>query len=298
MSQDQAFHEALQRIGEVAAAARVSAYLVGGAVRDLLLRRGPIRDVDVALELPPAAVSDFARRLSRATGWELHAAHERFGTATLKDGGAVSVDLAATRRERYPEAGRLPVVSEGAPLLEDLGRRDFSVHAMARRIGAGGRLGRTVDPCGGRADAARRELRLLHDASLADDPTRALRAVRYAARLGFHLERRFARRLASSVEAGSWRAVSGDRLRRALTDILREPNVGRALRLLARHRLLDLVVDGWGSHRADPALVGLAASDEERWRAFLAPLPPPLRGDAARRLSFPRALARAVGASR
>ena len=146
--------------------------------------------------------------------------HVRFGTATLSAGDGLRVDLAATRSESYPSPASLPVVSAGTGIDEDLGRRDVTIHAMARRIRRDGSLGALRDPLGGGRDLEARTLRLLHDRSLVDDPTRAFRVVRYATRLGFGIDPRFGAQLRAAREAGAFAALSGDRLRRALEEVL------------------------------------------------------------------------------
>jgi tRNA nucleotidyltransferase/poly(A) polymerase len=143
------------------------AYLVGGAVRDLLLG-AEHPDLDLAVE---GDAVELARRLGAEP-----VAHERFSTATV-DLDGVRVDLARTRAETYPHPGALPEV-EPAPLERDLARRDFTVNAMALPLDGRGQL---VDPHGGRVDLRAGLLRVLHPGSFADDPTRALRAARYAA---------------------------------------------------------------------------------------------------------------------
>src|SRR3954447_13160340 len=146
-------------------------WIVGGAVRDALLGRDP-RDLDLVVEGDAAEV---ARRLG-----EEPLLHERFGTATA--GGAVN--LAAARRERYERPGALPVVELGAPIAEDLARRDFTVNALAVRL-ADGELEAVPN---GLEDLSHHRLRVLHEGSFLDDPTRLLRLVRYGARLRFQLE--------------------------------------------------------------------------------------------------------------
>ena len=150
-------------------------YLVGGAVRDLLLGRGRA-DIDLVVEGDAATLAE--RLGAEATS------HERFGTAKVKLNGH-EVDIAGARSEIYPRPGALPVVEPGADLAADLRRRDFTINAMAIPLRGEPRL---IDPHGGEADLATRRLRVLHDGSFADDPTRALRAARYATRFGFELE--------------------------------------------------------------------------------------------------------------
>src|SRR5690606_1894726 len=107
----------------------------------------------------------------------------RFMTAAVR-AGEVAIDVATARRETYDYPGALPRV-EPAAIEEDLGRRDFTVNAMALPLQGAPEL---LDPHGGLADLEAGTLRLLHEASVRDDPTRALRAARYAARLGFKLD--------------------------------------------------------------------------------------------------------------
>ena len=102
--------------------------------------------------------------------------HERFGTATVR-GAGIAFDLAGARRETYPRPGALPDVELGAPLEEDLARRDFTVNTLALRLADGDAAG----ACRARARTSTRGvLRVLHDASFRDDPTRLLRLARYA----------------------------------------------------------------------------------------------------------------------
>src|SRR3954468_1208070 len=156
------------------------AFLVGGAVRDLV-RGADAVDLDIAVE---GSARSVARALAgRLSGRAVQ--HERFGTATV-EAGDLSFDVAGTRRESYERPGALPTV-EPASLAEDLGRRDFTINAMAVGL-TGDDLGHLYDPCGGLADMDAGLIRVLHDRSFLDDPTRLLRAVRYAVRLGFSLD--------------------------------------------------------------------------------------------------------------
>lgn len=292
----------LAAAGRLAEASRLPLYLVGGAVRDLLLGRSST-DLDLAAEGPADQVLEFAGRLSVLPGWRPGASHRRFGTATLGAPGGLRVDLAATRTETYARPGILPVVAGGAPILEDLGRRDFTIHALARRIGADGSLGPLLDPFGGREDVLRGTIRLLHARSLVDDPTRALRAIRYAARLGFGLDRSFWTALVLARREGAFRALSGDRFRRALGEVLAEDDFEKVTDLLVEFRLLDDVCSGWGEglHReisskgGDRHAEAGAHNPTRRWASLLSSLSPSEKSAVAERLKFSRALRRAVG---
>jgi tRNA nucleotidyltransferase (CCA-adding enzyme) len=237
------------------------AYLVGGAVRDVL-RGADAVDLDVAIEGDARiAAREIADRLG-GTAVE----HERFGTATVK-ADELTVDLATTRRETYAHPGALPDV-EPASLTEDLIRRDFTINAMAAGL-SGDDLGVLHDPHGGQADLEAGVVRILHPRSFVDDPTRVLRAVRYEVRLGFRMDQE-TERLAREADLAT---VSGARVRDELIDLLREPEAPAGLARLAElgldrsmHPALradpDLAASaqlGTAEVGADPALAALAA---------------------------------------
>ena len=316
----------LETLREAAGGDRLA--LVGGAVRDWLRHQvhndpwrgvpdldlvvepapgvaaaatdatAPVEDAPAA-ELPPAA-HRLARRLQRRLGPAAVPAcreHAAYGTVELElrtEAGPLLLDLASARREVYPEPGENPLVSFGA-LADDLARRDFTINAMALLLTPA--EARLLDPHGGRADLARRLLRLLHGASLRDDPTRIVRAARYAARLGFRLAADSQRQLQATLAAWPWRWRPGDpperapaalatRLRMELELVLERENWRAALAAL----------QGWG---ALPLLdAGLQA--DHRWRLRLVwaarlglpPLPALLAGAAdplalAARLQLP-----------
>lgn len=268
-------------------------HLVGGAVRDALLGRAPV-DLDVAVEGPLAALPPLCRAL-RDRGWAQEALHERFGTATLRAPTGEKVDLAVTREETYPHPGSLPLVRPGAPIARDLARRDFTIHAMALPVGPRGAVGSLLDPFGGREDLRRGRLRLLHEGSLADDPTRAFRAARYAARLGLELDAGFPGALRRSVEAGAFARISGDRLRRALHELLSEENRSVALALLVRLGVPSAVVGGWEVDAETVRDLGRATGADSAWARLLSGSAPEVRERIAARLAFSRALRRATG---
>lgn len=246
---------ALLPVTVAAAEAGVRVAVVGGVVRDRLLRRPPAgRDADVVVEGDAAAL---ARRVARGRGLRARV-HERFGTATLENSEGWTIDLAGARSETYERPGALPRVSP-ATLEEDLSRRDFTVNAMALELPPPPAPARLHDPFGGRADLARRRLRTLHAASFFDDPTRALRAVRYGNRLDLRLERETERRLREAVGSGALNTVSGDRIRRELERTFSEPGTAGAVR-----RMVDLGI-GRAIHReldtSDGALRALARAE-------------------------------------
>jgi tRNA nucleotidyltransferase (CCA-adding enzyme) len=188
-----------------AAAGQDGVWLVGGAVRDLALGRTP-HELDVAVEGP---VDALAARLGGALR-----AYDRFGTATVRD-GSCAFDLAATRAESYAQPGALPEVRSAA-IDEDLARRDVTVNAIALRL-PDGEL-RAAEHALADLDAGL--LRVLHERSFEDDPTRLWRIARYAPRLGFDVEP-WTAALAAAADPGT---VSGERIGAEVRLALAEPD--------------------------------------------------------------------------
>src|SRR4029077_7149472 len=201
------------------------------------------------------------REVARELGVEARV-HGRFATATVASDGE-RLDFAATRSETYERPGALPRI-EPASIEEDLGRRDFSVHAMALSL-APARGRRLLDPFGGREDLARRRLGILHARSFEDDPTRAYRAARYANRLGFSIEPGTRRAPRDAVATGFFEAISGDRRRRELRLMFSEPRPAGAVRQMARLGLLPTLHSSLPAN--EPALSRLAAAGRLAARA-------------------------------
>ena len=202
-------------------------HVVGGAVRDALLGAVP-RELDVVVEGDAAPV---ARRAAERLGGEI-VVHERFGTATVRS-PAATFDVVSARTETYAQPGALPDVAPGATIEQDLARRDFTVNAIALRLADGA----IAEWPGAREDLAAGVLRVLHDRSFDDDPTRLLRMARYGARLGFEPDPDTdALAAAATVDT-----VSGGRLGSELRLLLREPQPA-ALLALERHGLGRAVV--------------------------------------------------------
>lgn len=234
-------------------------YLVGGAVRDVLLGVEST-DIDLVIEGDAAAL---------ATSLADDAlVHERFGTAEAMVDG-VRVDVATARRETYAFAGALPEVSP-ASIGEDLARRDFTINAMACPIDDPGDL---LDPHGGSTDLERGVVRVIHPFSFADDPTRALRAARYAARFGFALDPLTADLLAD-VDLGT---VSRERTDAEFELIAAEKTGIEAFRLLSVWGLIDIPAE-----RLDLAARAIEVLESATWRGRVT------RGDAINESLFGR----------
>jgi tRNA nucleotidyltransferase (CCA-adding enzyme) len=233
-------------------------WLVGGAVRDLLLGGAPF-DLDLAVEGDAAG---FAASL----GGELKV-HDRFGTSTVALDG-FTYDIARTRRETYAHPGALPDV-EPAPLAEDLHRRDFTVNAIALAL-AGERAGELSAVPAALEDLGARRLRVLHDRSFVDDPTRLLRLVRYATRLGFEIEPHTRALADAAIESGAIETVSGPRVGAELRLLAREPDPVRALLGLRELGLDAAIHPGFGLNVEDVARRALALMPDDGRRDRLA----------------------------
>jgi tRNA nucleotidyltransferase (CCA-adding enzyme) len=219
----QALREAHPELETVRAAARQPVYLVGGAVRDLLLGRERA-DLDLMVEGDATAL---AAELGGA-----NSEHDRFGTVKVDVEGH-EVDIVGARTETYERPGALPTVTPAADIEEDLARRDFTINAMAIPLQGEPRL---LDPHGGRRDLDQGLLRVLHHRSFVDDPTRAIRAARYASRFGFRLEPETEELLRQS----DLTTVSADRRRTELERLAAEENACAGFELLGDWGVIDL----------------------------------------------------------
>lgn len=234
----------VQELGQRAQERGEGAWLVGGGVRDLLLGR-PIQDVDLVFD---GDVLAWAPQLVAELGGSL-VQHQAFRTATWEVDG-LHIDLISARSEAYPHPASLPVVALGE-LGEDLGRRDFSVNAMALAVHPA-QAGELVDPQGGRGDLRDGVLRVLHPRSFVDDPTRALRGARYAARLNLELHPQS--HAALEAAKGDFSLLGLERLGKELGRVFGEEQVLRAVEILDSWRVLEAL---------DPALAGSAAQLQE-----------------------------------
>lgn len=240
----EALRDAYPELDRVAAAG-ACVYLVGGAVRDLLLGRGRA-DIDLVVIGDPYD-------LAAVLGAETRAEHERFGTAKVTLDGQ-ELDLATARTETYARPGALPTVAPADSIEADLGRRDFTVNAMAVPLSDPGEL---IDPHGGRADLEAGLLRVLHPGSFRDDPTRAVRAARYASRFEFALEPE----TAALLRDADLDTVSDARRDAELYRLAGEASAPRGFGLLAEWGLVALREGG-----AELARAASAVLESEAWR--------------------------------
>ncbi len=221
----------LRALGNLADESGVSLYLVGGVVRDLLLKRENW-DLDLTVEGDGIA---FARLVAVQYRAGL-AVFERFATARLTFPDGLKMDIATTRRESYAQPALLPTV-QPASIEEDLSRRDFTINALAVRLNPQ-QFGRMLDPYGGQSDLRARTIRALHAGSFQDDPTRIFRAIRFEQRLGFRLEPTTLRLLAQAASTNLIQQLSGPRLQNEILLLLAERDPVRAIARLEQLKLL------------------------------------------------------------
>jgi tRNA nucleotidyltransferase (CCA-adding enzyme) len=243
-------------------------HLVGGAVRDLLLGGRPF-DLDLVVEDDAASV---AGRL----GGERRV-HDRFGTSTVWVGGH-TYDIARARAETYSRPGALPDVTP-ATLTDDLRRRDFTVNAIAIALD-GPEPGKLTAAPRALEDLDARRLRVLHDRSFLDDPTRLLRLVRYASRLRFAIEPHTRTLVEQAVAEEAMKTVSGARIGAELRLLAREQDPVAAL---AMFQDLNIDLSIYSGFTLDDALTGraleLLPADGRRDRLVLALVFRPIEAD-------------------
>jgi tRNA nucleotidyltransferase (CCA-adding enzyme) len=266
-------------------------YVVGGAVRDALLGH-PTYDLDLVVE---GDVPAFAQRLAERLGGRVQT-HRAFGTAEiLYEGG--EIDVATARTETYARPAALPNVAF-ATLEEDLARRDFTINAIAASLSADD-FGRLIDPHHGRADLAAGTIRVLHERSFLDDPTRIFRAVRYENRFGFRMDSETEALARTALEQSIAAHLSAERLRDELEALLDEDDVAHTIDRLgdldAARAFHTTVATDAGTIELAGRIVSAADElgvDVPRWRLRLAVLfrrtPPDELRDALDSLSIPR----------
>lgn len=221
-------------ISDIANKSGCTAYLAGGFVRDLLLRI-PNLDLDVVIEGDGIG---FAKKLaSRLSGRAR--THEKFKTAVVVAPGGIKIDVATARMEYYTHPAALPIVEMSA-IRNDLYRRDFSVNAMAIRLN-GARPNALLDFFGGQADIKDKIIRVLHNLSFVEDPTRVFRAVRFESRHGFAIAKQTLSLLRSAVQHEMFNRLSGARLFAEIKAILNERRPTAALKRMKELGLLRFI---------------------------------------------------------
>ncbi len=226
--------EIIRKISLLADEQKVRVYLVGGVVRDLLLG---VSNLDLDIVVEGDAIS-FTKEAAKGLGGRVNA-HCKFGTAVLIIPFGFHIDFATSRTEFYKKPGALPEV-EFAPIKEDLGRRDFTINAMAISLNRKN-FGELLDYFGGYYDLKKGKVRILHSLSFVEDPTRIFRAVRFEQKYGFSMEERTESLAREAIRLGLVETVGGVRLRDELIPILSEKTALKAVKRLDEFGALKFV---------------------------------------------------------
>jgi len=237
----------VRSIGILAQERGLAAYLVGGPVRDLILKRS-FTDLDITVEGNGMRLAEqFAAGLR---GAEL-VRYPAFRTATVHLPDGRLVDFATARQETYTRGGAFPAVKP-SDIKQDLGRRDFTINAMAVAINPD-TWGKIIDPFGGMMDLRFKRIRILHAKSFLDDPTRILRAARFKARLGFKMEAETLRILKSAIKIKVLDTIKPQRYLKDFNKVLQEPKSQETIKCLKAWNAYHRVTDG---SEASPASAG------------------------------------------
>ena len=226
-------HNLLRFSGEVAEELGFNAYLVGGSVRDLL-RGEENLDLDIVIEGDGIA-------FARAFGEKLHAkvrTHQKFGTAQIF-ADRTKLDVATARTEYYESPASLPKV-ETSSIKKDLYRRDFTINTLAVKLNLRD-FGLLIDFFGGQRDLREKSIRVLHNLSFVEDPTRAFRAIRFAERFGFKISKHTENLIKSTIEMNLFSMLSGPRLYEELRLSFHETEPAKTLKKFSDYGLLKVI---------------------------------------------------------
>ena len=213
-------------------------YLVGGSVRDLLLKR-PCLDIDIVVEGDAISV---AKKLQEQWNGTLQT-HPQFGTATVtpENPDKPKVDFVSARSETYQKPATLPKVERGT-ITQDLLRRDFTINALAMRLDFDG-FGTIIDKTDGLKDLKTGTIRVIHNNSYTDDPTRIFRANRYAGRYNFQISGADKKLIHKAIHLIS--QLSGERIRNEIENVITEDNAPKIVELINEFDVFENILHGW-----------------------------------------------------
>jgi tRNA nucleotidyltransferase (CCA-adding enzyme) len=226
--------QVLAQLGEVADEIGCSAYVIGGFVRDLFLYRSD-EDIDVVIE---GDGIDFAKMFAKMEGTRIHT-YEKFGTAVIIYPDGFKIDVASARMEYYKFPAALPIV-EMSSIKLDLYRRDFTINTLAIQLNSE-KFGMLIDFFSARKDIKEKIIRVLHNFSLVEDPTRVFRAIRFEQRFGFNIGKLTTGLIENAVAMDFFRGLSGRRVFAELRQILEEENPVPAIIRLNDFDLLKVI---------------------------------------------------------
>ncbi|MFQ5735801.1 MAG: CBS domain-containing protein [Thermodesulfobacteriota bacterium] len=235
----------LKDAGRVAERHGLKAYVVGGFVRDLILRKENL-DIDIVIEGGDGI--DFAEDFARKRKLRVRV-HRRFKTAVIIFPDGFKIDVATARLEYYERPGALPTVEQSSLKL-DLYRRDFTINTLAVALNPG-KFGELIDFFGAQKDLKEKTIRVLHNMSFVEDPTRALRAVRFSEKFGFRIGKHTLNLIKNYIKLDIFKPLSGPRVLDELRNILEEEMATKAVKRLHELGLLSLIDNSitWGLDR-------------------------------------------------
>jgi tRNA nucleotidyltransferase (CCA-adding enzyme) len=227
-------NEILEEAGRIAAKHNYRGYAVGGFIRDLLLRR-PNLDIDIVVE---GDGIEFAKDFAESYDARVRS-YKKFGTAVVIFPDGFKIDVATARLEYYEYPAALPTV-ELSSLKLDLYRRDFTINTLAVELNPG-RFGQLIDYFGAQRDFKDKAIRVLHNYSFVEDPTRVLRAIRYEQRLGFRIMKHTSNLIDNAVKMKLLVQLSGRRLTNELKLILTEEDPIPAIKRMNEYNILPFL---------------------------------------------------------
>ncbi|GAB6905435.1 CBS domain-containing protein [Desulfosarcina cetonica] len=226
--------QTLNQLGETATQLGYNAFVVGGFVRDMFLYRKN-EDIDVVVE---GNGITFAKTFAREYGARTHT-HHKFGTAVIIFPDGFKIDVASARMEYYQFPASLPVV-EMSSIKMDMFRRDFTINTLAVQLNPN-KFGRLIDFFNGQKDIKDKVLRVLHNLSFVEDPTRVFRALRFEQRFGFTIGKLTSSLIDNAVKMDFFKRLSGKRVYTELVLILKEENPVPTIMRLLDYALLKVI---------------------------------------------------------
>src|SRR5437016_7414749 len=256
-------------VQDIARAAGMNVYLTGGAVRDII-SGFPIRDLDFTVQGNPLKLQKEFERAGAVIGGADDGSHVIYVTLP----GSVRAEVSMARTERYEKTGKPPIVTP-ATLIEDLRRRDFTINAMALSLNPGSR-GLLMDPFNGAADIEAKVLRALHNYAFVEDPSRLIRATRFAARFHWPLEERTQARFESAKENNYIEYITNKAIGYEIEQLAYEEDPLHIVKVLEKEGWLKVLNPHWTSAKVDTAqLSHLLKTRQQMTELGYAPDPSP-----------------------
>lgn len=237
---------AVALVQDLARAANMNVYLTGGAVRDIISGL-PIRDLDFTVQGNPLKLQ---KELEKSGGSVQHA-DDDFKVLYVTLAPNVRAEISMARTERYEKTGKPPVISPGT-IIEDLRRRDFTINAMALSLNPGSR-GLLMDPFNGAADIEAKLIRILHNYAFVEDPSRLIRASRFAARFHWPLEERTQARFAAAKENNYIEYITERAIGYETEQLAYEDDPLHIVKVLEKEGWLTVLSSHWTTAKVDAA---------------------------------------------